>query len=105
MVYQQTAKTLEKYTLPYLVTVSKTGTVSSVKSMDGTQVSDPDIIHIMKTVDEAFKAIHDAWTANAVEVTVTYDDVAGYPTYVFIDQSDQIVDEQILFTIEKVLLI
>lgn len=105
MVYQQTAYTLQKYTLPYMVTVSKTGAVSEVKAMDGTQVSDPDIIRIVKTVDEAFEAIKDAWSANAAEVTVVYDDVAGYPTEVYIDPSYDIADEQIFFTIQKVLLI
>jgi hypothetical protein len=105
MVYQLNAYTLEKYRLPYTVTVGKTGQVDEVKNMDGFLVSDQDIIRMMKTVDEAFNDISDAWAANAEEVTVTYDDVVGYPTQVYIDQTSEIADEELRFTIQKVLLL
>ena len=73
--------------------------------MDGFLVSDQDIIRMMKTVDEAFNDISDAWAANAEEVTVTYDNVAGYPTQVYIDQTSEIADEELRFTIQNVLLL
>ncbi len=102
MIYQQNSGVLE-YSLPYRVTVNKDGVVSHVTQMDGTPVSDSFIIGRMKTVDQSFTLIKDAWSY-AVNVTATYHATAGYPTFGFIDESFDIVDEEILFTIKDVTL-
>ncbi len=102
MVFQQNSGVIE-YNLPYRVKVNKDGVVSHVKQMDGTPVSDSFIIGRMKTVDQSFTLIKDAWSY-AVNVTAMYHATAGYPTFVFIDKSIDIVDEEILFTIKDVTL-
>jgi hypothetical protein len=100
MVYQQNSGYYE-YSLQYRVTVSKDGVVSTVKHMDGTQVTDPNIISRMKTIDQAFELIKNAWSY-AANVTATYHATEGYPTYGYIDESLDRVDEEIIFTITDV---
>ena len=92
-----------EYNLPFRVTVSKEGTVSKVRQMDGTPVTDPFIIGAMKTVDQAFNTIKDAWSY-AATVSVEYDADKGYPTECHIDASPDIADEDIIFKITDVTL-
>ena len=100
MVYQQNSSYYE-YSLQYRVTVTKDGVVSAVEQMDGTQVTDPNIISRMKTVNQAFEVIKSAWSY-AANVTATYHATEGYPTYGFIDEALDRVDEEIIFTITDV---
>lgn len=100
MIYQQNFIVFE-YSLPFHVTVSKEDKVVEVKHMNGTLVTDNSIISRMKTVDQAFKLIKDAWP-HAATVTVVYDVNKGYPLDCKIDESPEIMDEEIEFTISEV---
>ena len=82
MIFQQNVCCVEAYNRPYLVTIMG-GALSEVKDMNGILVTDPNIRSQIKTVDEAFGCIQNAWSYAEV-VNVMYDAVAGYPTYVFV---------------------
>ena len=90
---------VHEYKLPYIVIVAD-GVASEVKHADGTQVRDQSIIRRLITVDKAFELINNAWSYADV-VTVSYDEYAGYPTHVFIDESSPIHNEEISFTIQN----
>ncbi|CAA6814553.1 MAG: Alkaline phosphatase (EC [uncultured Thiotrichaceae bacterium] len=65
--------------------------IDSQEAIPGSDV--PDFNKL--TVDDLFSTVENAINAGAAEVRVTYDETLGYPTSIFIDQNQQIADEEI----------
>jgi hypothetical protein len=101
MVYQERFQVIE-YSLPYRVTVKKDGTVSKVRQMDGRPVNDDNIIRRMRTVDQTFQLIRDAWVT-ADSVAATYDAEKGHPTECNIDPISGAADDEIIIKISNVI--
>ena len=92
--------------LPYRVSVNKDSLVSDIKHVDsGNPAENSIVIANMLTVEKAFQVIQDAWAAAAPNVTVVYNEDYGHPTYVYIDKSARIRDEEYSFTIQNVTLV
>ncbi len=53
------------------------------------------------SVDDLFKQVGDELDSGAEQVDVKYDSVYGYPTSIFINQSDLIADEEVGFSISN----
>jgi len=51
------------------------------------------------TVEELFRRVAEAYAEGADEVRVTYDGPRGYPTVVWIDESRQMADEEVGYTV------
>lgn len=108
LIYRKDCFCIPDMTLPYRVSVNKAGAVTDIKhaNLDG---NDPAVNSIvianMMTVDRAFQVIQDAWFTAANVVTVMYDEEYGHPTYVYVDKSARMRDEEYSFTIQNVTLI
>jgi hypothetical protein len=55
-----------------------------------------------QTVDGLFDLIAEAYDRDAATVSVTYDAATGRPAEVYIDYDEQVVDEEVSFTVEAV---
>ena len=66
------------------------GVVVSAEQLDGTPVD----VALQPTVDRLFDLIVQAIRDDAAIIRATYDPSFGYPTSLFIDQSQQIADEE-----------
>lgn len=108
MVYQKHCYCIPDMTLPYRVSVNKDSAITEIKHANDNG-NNPAVHSIvvanMLTVEQAFKVIQDAWSTAANVVAVMYDEEHGHPTYVYIDKSARIVDEEYSFTIQNVTLI
>ena len=58
-----------------------------------------DLSGLPLTVEELFAQRDDAYAKQAVEVDVSYDPTLGYPTHLFIDQSKNMADEEMGYTV------
>ena len=52
------------------------------------------------TVDALFDLLAEAYASGAARVEVTYDATLGYPTSLYIDQDEQMADEEVGYTVE-----
>ena len=89
--------------MPLAVEV-KNGEVVSITAVDGNPVSadDPNYRHFINlgTIDRLFAELDDViGSADAGEVTVTYDDTLGFPTEVSIDYIDQAIDDELYVSV------
>ncbi len=93
--------------LPYRVSVNKDGVISNIKHANSanTPAENSIVIANMLTVERAFQVIQEAWSAAANVVNVIYDEEYGHPTYVYIDKSARMRDEEYSFTIQNVTII
>lgn len=107
MVYQKYCFCIPDMTLPYRVSVNKDDVVTDIKHANdhGNSAENAIVIANMLTVERAFQVIQDAWSAAANVVMVTYDEEYGHPTYVYVDKSARMRDEEYSFTIRNVTLI
>ena len=102
MVCQKICRCIPDLKLPYRVSVKK-GTVTDIKHINGAQVDNRSLIYRMITVEQAFELVQNAWV-DAASVIVTYDADVGYPTYIYIDQSLQIADEEYSLSFQELIL-
>jgi len=58
---------------------------------DGASPSD------FKSIEELFALINEAEREGAAVVQVTYDEVLGYPTDIYIDRDERLADEEIFY--------
>lgn len=107
MVYQKTCFCIPDMILPYRVSVDKEGVISDIRhANDGNNPAENSIVIAnMLTVERAFQVIQDAWSTAANDVNVMYDEEYGHPTYVYIDKSARMRDEEYSFTIQNVTII
>lgn len=107
MVYQKYCFCIPDMTLPYRVSVNKDDVVTDIKHANdhGNSAENSIVIANMLTVERAFQVIQDAWSAAANVVMVTYDEEYGHPTYVYVDKSARMRDEEYSFTIRNITLI
>jgi hypothetical protein len=107
MVYQKTCFCIPDMILPYRVSVNKDGVISNIKHANSanTPAENSIVIANMLTVERAFQVIQEAWSAAANVVNVIYDEEYGHPTYVYIDKSARMRDEEYSFTIQNVTII
>lgn len=77
------------------------GKVVSATFADTGEPLPADIDFNSLSVDDLFKQVGDALDSGAARVDVKYDPTYGYPTSIYIDQSEQIADEETGFTISN----
>jgi hypothetical protein len=85
---------IREATEPVLLEVRNRALVSVTRVSDGAPVPPSEWADRYYTVDEMFVLIASAERSGADEVRVSYDPRLGYPTQVFIDQSQQLADEE-----------
>ena len=102
MVCRKICRCIPDLKLPYRVSVKK-GTVTDIKHINGAQVDNQSLIYRMITVEQAFELIQNAWV-DAASVIVTYDPDVGYPSYIYVDQSIQIANEEYAFSFQNLTL-
>ncbi|MEK9614205.1 MAG: DUF6174 domain-containing protein [Flavobacteriaceae bacterium] len=93
-ILQITCFCIEEYTRPKTVVVKN----NEVISVDGTSIaewSDPSF----RTIDDFFKYIREIQSQNPARESLKFDEVKGYPTYIFFDIDERIADEEIGYTI------
>lgn len=77
------------------------GEITSATYADTGEAVPDNIRQSLQTVDERFEQLGNAYENGAAQVNVTYDPQFGYPTSVFIDQSELIADEEISYSISN----
>lgn len=83
----------EDYREPVWVTV-KDGEVESIKTVDPDSEVTPLDKSEYRTIDGLFDIIRDGVEEDAYEIRVAYDNTMAYPTSVYIDYDQRIVDEE-----------
>ncbi|PIE00984.1 MAG: hypothetical protein CSA79_01410 [Thiothrix nivea] len=90
----------QEVTRPMTVTELQGRIVNAVYADDKTPVPD-NIRNSLLTVDERFAQLQEAYESGADTIDVQYDPQSGYPASVFIDQSRQIADEEVSYSISN----
>lgn len=79
---------------PFVVSVEG-GAVAGVVFAPGGPEGEPSPDVLVRTVDDLFAAIDDALAGDVARLDVEYDRETGVPTRVWVDESEQIADEEI----------
>ena len=95
---QQNSFSLPDFVRPMNITESNGQITSATYADTGEPVPD-NVRQSLKTVDERFEQLKDAYENGADRVDVTYDSQFGFPTSAFIDRDFRIADEEFGFTI------
>ena len=74
----------------------KDGVITDVTELASEVARDPELF---RTIDGLFNLIQDAYDRNAHEVQVEFDPGRGYPTRIWIDYVQMMVDEEMGFTL------
>ena len=74
----------------------KDGVITDVTELASAVARDPELF---RTIDGLFNLIQDAYDRNAHEVQVEFDPGRGYPTRIWIDYVQMMVDEEMGFTL------
>lgn len=82
--------------------VEQGGEIVSATYADTGEPVPQNVFDALDTIDDVFARLENAYENNAATVDVTYDAQFGYPTSVFIDQSEMIADEEVGYTISNV---
>ncbi len=80
------------------VTVVGEAVVGAADLVTG-EVLEPNEVQWYLTIDGLFDLLQDAYDRNAHEVQVEFDASRGYPTRIFIDYSEMVLDEELSFTL------
>jgi hypothetical protein len=91
----------EDYIRPGLVEV-RAGAISAVTDADTLQPLDP---QFFLTVDELFDVLQSAIDAPAFEIQAQFDNTLGYPTSIFIDEVENIADEEVAYVARDLTLV
>ncbi len=97
---QQSCFCPREFTRPMNITESN-GQITSATYADTGETVPDNIRQSLQTVDQRFEQLRNAYESGADQVNVTYDPQFGYPTSVFIDQSQLIADEEISYSISN----
>jgi len=89
-----------KATEPAVIEVRNGKVVSITDAKSGKPV-DSEIFQQYDSIPKLFDVIKDAIARNASSLTVKYDPKFGYPTQINIDYDQQMADEELYLTIEK----
>ncbi|MEZ5538209.1 MAG: DUF6174 domain-containing protein [Thiolinea sp.] len=95
---QQSCFCPQDFTRPINITESNGQITSAVYADTNEQVPD-NVRDSLQTVDQRFEQLQNAYENGAATINVQYDPQFGYPTSVFIDQSQMIADEEVSYTI------
>ncbi len=79
------------------------GKIASATFADTGEAVPDDLDFNKLTVNDLFKEVQQAIKGGAAQVDVTYDKQYGFPTSIYIDQSQQIADEEVGFTVSNFL--
>jgi phage gp36-like protein len=96
--YQNNCFCLQAYRDPVLVQVQD-ATVTSVVSRYGDPVLES-VAELVPSIEEIFAVIQEAITLNVHSILVTYHEVYGYPTSVYIDYDERLADEELSITVD-----
>ncbi len=75
------------------------GAVAGATDLVTGEVLEPNEVQWYLTIDGLFDLVQDAYDRNAHEVQVEFDASCGYPTRIFIDYSEMVLDEELSFTL------
>ncbi len=75
------------------------GAVAGATDLVTGEVLEPTEVQWYLTIDGLFDLVQAAYEGNAYEVQVEFDASRGYPTRIFIDYADMILDEEVSFTL------
>jgi len=88
------------FTGPALVTVEGGEIVSVMDGETGEPIEDDRLV-LMRTIDELFTLLDDAWKEDAHRVQVEYDPEYGYPADLWIDYSENVADEELGYQVTE----
>lgn len=77
--------------------ITITDQATGKSTIDGFELTE--IFEEAATIDKLFARIEQAEVEGAVRIDVTYDKTYGYPTSLYIDQSEMIADEEIGYVV------
>lgn len=97
---QQSCFCPQEFTRPMNITESD-GQITSATYADTNEPVPDNIRQSLQTVDQRFEQLQNAYENGAATVNVEYDEQFGFPTSVFIDQSEMIADEEISYSISN----
>ena len=100
---QQSCFCPQDYTRPMDVTEQNGRIMGAIYADNGERVPDY-VLDGLLSIDERFEQLQDAYENEAQQVDVTYDPEYGFPEEVFINQSDQLADEEVYYEISDMLL-
>ena len=80
------------------VTVSN-GSVAGATDLATGEVLEPSEVQFYLTIDGLFDLVQNAYDRNAHEVQVEFDPSRGYPTRIYIDYLENVIDEELGFTL------
>ncbi|MGB0846457.1 MAG: DUF6174 domain-containing protein [Thiolinea sp.] len=95
---QQSCFCPSEFTRPMNI-IESNGQISSATYADTGEAVPDNIKQSLKTIDQRFDELRNAYENGAAQVDVTYDNDRGFPTSVFIDQDRRLADEEISYNI------
>lgn len=95
---QLNAFTSPDYRRPITVSVAN-GQVSNMTYADTGEAVPADRQATVPSINDLFSMLRDAYTSNAARVDVTYDPKYGFPSSLYIDQSEMMADEEFGYTV------
>lgn len=95
--YQMTCFCPRELVQPVIITV-RDGRVDKVVYVESQQPADPQFMSHYKTIEELFGLLQEAIDRNPDRMAVNYDPAYGYPLSANIDYSEQMADEELMFT-------
>lgn len=98
---QQTCFCPQEFTRPMTVT-EQNGQITNAVYADTGEAVPTNVVNSLLTVDERFDQLQQAYENNAERISVEYNSDTGFPASVFIDQSFQIADEEINYSINNI---
>ena len=75
------------------------GAVTGATDLASGEVLEPNEVQWYLTIDALFDLVQAAYDRNAHEVQLEFDASRGYPTRIFIDYSEMVMDEELGFTL------
>ena len=75
------------------------GVVAGATDLATGEVLEPNELQLYLTIDGLFDLIQDAYNQNAHDVQVEFHASRGYPTLIYIDYLENVIDEELGFTL------
>lgn len=97
---QQSCFCPQEFTRPINVTEND-GQITSAVYADTNEPVPDNVRQSLQTVDQRFEQLQNAYENGAATINAEYDPQFGFPTSVFIDQSEFIADEEVSYSISN----
>ena len=98
--FRRDCECTQDYRGPFIISV-RNDAIDEVRFTDSGEVVDKLKYKRYPTVEGLFRYIQEAIEKKAAKIQVEYDSELGYPTSAYIDYSEQMADEELVFKAER----